>query len=326
MIFKPSPTNLQLAAEALKNNQLVGLPTETVYGLAANALSPEAIQKIYQLKGRPSTNPLIVHIADFEQIHSLTGELSTQQRSYLNLLKKFWPGPLTIILPKSDLIPMIVTANSASVAIRIPNHPVALDLLRKSSVPVAAPSANRSNYISPTSAQHVDNEFGTELELIIDGGECTVGLESTIVSLVTSPPQILRPGAITLQTLQSIIPEIVLVERSVAREEEQASPGQQIKHYSPKTRLDFKTNYKPTAEEKKVAYVAFHPLKELEQKNFFSYKLLSQNGDLNEVAQKLFATLRELDHQGLDLILIDDCHTEDIGLAIMDRLKRAVTK
>ncbi len=325
MILAPTEDNLALASTALSKDQLVGLPTETVYGLAGNALSIEAVQKIYDLKGRPATNPLIIHISDFEQIHSLIGKLSDQQSYYLNQLKEFWPGPLTIILPKSINVPTIVTANSDTVAIRIPQHPVALEIIRKSGLPLAAPSANRSNYISPTSAQHVADEFGEKVEIIIDGGNCTVGLESTILSLVSDIPEILRPGAITLEVIRRIIPSVQYQEKVITENVMQNSPGQQIKHYSPKTPLKFKANYLPSSESKKIGLIAFQALSELEQNSFFSYKLLSADGDLNEVAQKLFATLRELDLQGLDLIVIDDCPVDKIGLAIMDRLKRAVS-
>ncbi len=323
MIFSPSSINLLRATEALKNNQLIGLPTETVYGLAGNALSDVAIQRIFALKGRPATNPLIVHIADFNQIDSLIAPLNTQQAKNLEKLKVFWPGPLTIILPKSSLVPDLLTANSPTVAIRIPNHQIALKIIRDSGLPLAAPSANRSNYISPTSAQHVLEEFGEELEFIIDGGSCTIGLESTVISLVSDIPQILRPGAITLNQIRSIIPEVQLLERILSPDAQQSAPGQQIKHYSPKTKLIFKEDYKPTKDLQKIAYVAFTQLSELEQKSFFSYKLLSTSGNLTEIAQKLFGTLRELDQQNLDLIIIDKCPEEQLGLAIMDRLKRA---
>ena len=219
------------AAELLRAGQLVAIPTETVYGLAANALDEAAVRRIFAAKGRPYSSPLIVHVADLAMTRELAREWSPQAET---LAARFWPGPLTIIVPKNtnapDKIPDIVTAGLPSVALRMPAHPVALAVIRAAGIPLAAPSANRFTQLSPTTAQHVREALGDAVELIVDGGPCSVGIESTVISLTGAVPRILRPGMIS----QTQIEEVIGPVESGAGEE---SPGQHPKHYSPRTRV-----------------------------------------------------------------------------------------
>ena len=320
MILKPTKENLQTAADLLGSEELVALPTETVYGLAANALSVKAVDKIFKLKKRSTTNPLIIHLKNDSEIASVTGELSSWQSDTLDKLKSLWPGPLTIVLPKSDKIPMETTARGQSIALRIPSDPIFQSILELVDFPLAAPSANISKKVSPTKAQHVEDEFGTDLT-ILDGGNCTVGIESTVVSLLNDKASILRPGLITKAELEDMIGPIDTYNNSNATA--QISPGQELVHYSPDTRIEFfdpKQNYTNL----KAGLIT---LKTQEANSrFIQQRALSKNGDLAEAAQQLFATIREFDKMNLDLILIERCEAEGIGAAIIDRLNRATKK
>ena len=215
------------AAELLRAGELVAIPTETVYGLAANALDEAAVRKIFAAKGRPHSSPLIVHVADLTMARELAREWPPQAEK---LAAAFWPGPLTIIVPKSDKVPDIVTAGLPSVALRMPAHPLALAVIRAAGIPLAAPSANRFTQLSPTTAQHVRDALGDAVALIVDGGPCTVGIESTVISLTGPVPRILRPGMITQTQIEEVIGKV----ETGAGEE---SPGQHPKHYSPRTRV-----------------------------------------------------------------------------------------
>ena len=318
MITKPTKENLQTAANLLKSGELVALPTETVYGLAANALNAKAVGKIFKLKQRSKTNPLIVHLKNYSEIKSITGKLSNWQKNSLEKLKPFWPGPLTVVLPKSDNIPMETTAGASSVALRIPSDPIFQSVLELIDFPLAAPSANLSKKVSPTQAQHVEDEFGLELT-ILDGGNCQVGIESTVLSLLNDQASILRPGLITKIELEDQIGPINTGTNTTA----QISPGQELVHYSPNTRIEF---FDPNADYTNIK-AGLITLKDQEtDSRFIQQTALSQNGDLAEVAQVLFATIREFDKMNLDLILIERCEAEGIGAAIIDRLNRATKK
>jgi L-threonylcarbamoyladenylate synthase len=215
------------AAELLRAGQLVAIPTETVYGLAANALDEAAVRRIFAAKGRPYSSPLIVHVADLAMARDMAREWPPEAEK---LAERFWPGPLTIIVPKSDRVPDIVTAGLPSVALRMPAHPVALAVIRAAGVPLAAPSANRFTQLSPTTAQHVRDALGDAVDLVLDGGPCTVGIESTVISLTGPIPRILRPGMISQTQIEDVIGP---VESGAGVE----SPGQHPKHYSPRTRV-----------------------------------------------------------------------------------------
>ena len=225
--------DLQTAAEILKNGGLVAIPTETVYGLAANALDAEAVKKIFVAKGRPNDNPLIVHVASLEEIPPLVEEVDP--RLY-DLAEKYWPGPLTVIMKKSDTVPAEVSPRLDTVAIRMPSHPDAREIIRLSGVPLAAPSANASGRPSPTSADHVITDLDGRIDAVVDGGACSVGVESTVVTLVTDPPTLLRPGGITPDQLVDVLGELNIssaVFEKLKDGEQAQSPGMKYKHYAP---------------------------------------------------------------------------------------------
>jgi len=325
----PSDQELAKAAELLLNGKLVAFPTETVYGLGADATNETAVQAIFKAKGRPSNNPLIVHVANFEDLLRYT-DLSRASnpetlRARLFALKQLWPGPLSVIVPKTADICQGVSAGGSSVALRIPRHPIALKLLAMCGKPIAAPSANPSSYISPTTAKHVHEGLGDKVDYIVDGGPCSIGLESTVLSLLSDKPTILRPGAITKEDLERALG--CSVEDYRARLEAGAtallSPGLLAKHYSPKTQtrlIDSSTT--ENLENLKLGAILFSA----NSKSTFNaqvVKILSETGDLSQVAANLFSALRELDSADLDLILIDTCEPIGLGAAIMDRLLRA---
>ena len=239
MLLKNTNEDLLKAAEILKNGGLVGIPTETVYGLAADALNGQAVSKIFKAKGRPSDNPLIVHISDFEDIkkYNLVKEIPEKAKA---LAEAFWPGPLTIIMKKSDIIPLEVSAGLDTVAIRLPSHSTAREIIRYADTPLAAPSANLSGSPSPTTAAHVINDLNGRIEAVVDGGDCEVGLESTVITLVGDVPKVLRPGGITFAQLKSVLGEVTIddaVLNKLADGAEAASPGMKYKHYSPKANV-----------------------------------------------------------------------------------------
>ena len=227
---------IEKAADIIKNGGLVAMPTETVYGLAANALDGKAVAKIFKAKGRPMDNPLIVHISDISQIYPLVREFPDKARI---LAEKFWAGPLTIILPKSDIIPDEVSAGLDTVAIRFPSNKIAQALISKS-MPLAAPSANLSGSPSPTNARHVFDDMNGRIDAIIDGGECEVGVESTVITLATDTPRLLRPGGITVEQLREAIGDVIIddaVLNPLKSGEKAASPGMKYKHYAPKAHI-----------------------------------------------------------------------------------------
>jgi L-threonylcarbamoyladenylate synthase len=326
----PSDQELAKAADLLRAGRLVAFPTETVYGLGADATNETAVQAIFKAKGRPSNNPLIVHVASFDELLSYSdlsksGDPETL-KDWLFALKNLWPGPLSVIVPKTSAICQGVSAGGASVALRIPKHPIALKLIAMCGRPIAAPSANPSSYISPTTAKHVQQGLGDKVDYILDGGPCSIGIESTVLSLLCDKPTILRPGAITKDDLESALG--CSVEDYPTRRETGTtpllSPGLLAKHYSPKTKvrlIDPSTT--ENLEHLKLGAILFSA----NSKSAFNaqvVKVLSDTGDLNQVAANLFSALRDLDGAGLDLILIDTCEPIGLGAAIMDRLLRAV--
>jgi len=318
---------LQTVALSLKSGNVVALPTETVYGLAANAFDKDAVRNIFQIKGRPLIDPLIVHVYSLQHLLELTTDAP------LFLLEKleahFWPGPLTVILKKKKIIPDIVTASKPTVAIRIPKHPIFRQILKFTGLPLAAPSANPFGYLSPTCAEHVQKTLGDRIPLIIDGGRCEYGLESTILNcLDPAHLRIVRPGPITAEALESVLktPVKYALPKFTEPTEAQLAPGLLKKHYSPKTPL-FLVNPSSTLLKSKgrVAFIhierpiLFPPPGEVE--HFW----LSQSGSLHEVAQNIFHLLQHLDHQKFDAIYIEKVPQEGIGIAINDRLERAAS-
>ena len=339
MIAAATDESIYRAAELLAAGHLVGMPTETVYGLAANAWNPAAVASIYAAKSRPSSNPLIIHVASVDRlsdaIHWPPEPLIQRQ---LDAVIDLWPGPLTVVCNKATRVPMEVTAGKPTVAVRIPAHPVALKLLSVCDFPLAAPSANRSQYISPTRPEHLLGQSGIaeHLSLVLDGGPCCWGLESTIVML-GEQPQLLRPGAISVDelagrfgvTAESMLPAATTSMPDDSSDDELLAPGMMREHYCPSTRLRLLSKDNVSihpANMARVGRIAFQPLPPDEAQRYAAVITLSDSGDLAEVARGLFAALRTLDTQGLDLICCDTCESVGLGHAIMDRLNRAAAR
>ncbi len=300
-------TNYTAAIELLSAGELIGLPTETVYGLAADATNADAVAKIFALKNRPQFNPLIAHVSSMDMA-SAQAEFSGKAQQ---LAEAFWPGPFTMVLPKSasNTICDLARAGLDTQALRFPAHPVAHEVIAAFGKPIAAPSANISGHVSPTSAQHVIDEFGASLSLVLDGGNARIGLESTVVAVLNDEVTLLRPGSISKADIEAIIGEISL---STHDDDAPKSPGMLSRHYSPEARLRLNV----TSPESDEAYISFGPAS---VKTTLS---LSETGDLTEAASNLYAMIRELDHS-YDAIAIAPIPEDGIGAAINDRLRRA---
>jgi L-threonylcarbamoyladenylate synthase len=325
------------AAAILRRGELVAFPTETVYGLGAHALYPAAVQRIFTAKGRPSNNPLIVHVASIEAARELT---TSWPEAVQRLAEHFWPGPLTIILPKASMVPGIVTGGGSTVALRIPQHPVALALLRAAHCPIAAPSANRSTELSSTKAEHVLNSLNGRIEMILDGGPTPGGLESSVVDLSGAVPTLLRPGLLSPQELRQIVPELQLAahlkETTAAanstsspaeqRTEPFLSPGLMTKHYSPRARLEsWAADGSRRVQEllhdgASVGWLRWGHHTNL---NLAGLKILDMPAAAVEYASQLYAKLHDLDQAGVTHIVLDLPPATEEWLAIRDRLKRA---
>jgi L-threonylcarbamoyladenylate synthase len=312
-------TNLDYVATLLKNGEVAALPTETVYGLAGNALNPEAVVKIYAAKNRPSFNPLIVHCASWQQAQLYVQKVPVKA---MYLAERFTPGPLTFLLGKKDNIPAIVTAGSAKVAIRIPRHPLFLSLLNLLEFPLAAPSANPFGYISPTTAEHVANGLNGKIPYILDGGKATVGVESTIIGFEDNRVVLYRAGGVAAEAIEEVLQEkLVIKDRTENNNPE--TPGQLASHYAPATRLLHGNVALHIAQYagKKIAIIGFHQFYDGVPRH--QQYLLSPDAHLNEAAANLFNVLHKLDKENYDLILAEIFPDEGLGRAINDRLKRA---
>lgn len=307
---------LQQAIELLRNDNVVCVPTETVYGLAASMFSEKAIEKIYALKGRPRTNPLIAHIGRIEDLFNLCTEVPAPLQQ---LIDRFWPGPLTILVEKSDQVPLSITAGGTRVGIRMPNHPLTLELLKALPFPLVAPSANPYNAISPTTAKHVEDYFGSAIPLILDGGPCEQGLESTVVGIENEQVVIYRQGMITAEQIESLVGPIVVKNEAG---EKQVAPGMTLKHYSPKTPTIVCEHLEQFKEDSAgKAFLLFskkHP--ELPQAHQY---VLSEKEDLSEAAARLYQVLHELDERSYSQIVCERFPDIGVGRAINDRLLRA---
>lgn len=325
--------SLALAARLLADGQLVAFPTETVYGLGAHAMDAQAVRGIFEAKGRPGDNPLIVHIHDRAQLDAICEANETAIR----LMDAFWPGPLTIILPRKAAVPDAVTAGLDTVAVRMPSHPVALALLRACNLPIAAPSANRSGKPSPTTAQHVFTDMDGRIRLILDGGESDVGLESTVISLVGERPCILRPGGVTQAMLEAVVGPVDLagsILRPLEKGEKALSPGMMYKHYSPDGQVTLiegdeaavvralrRLHAHAEGEGHRACVMCFTEHVEA-LADCHPHDIGSRNAP-QEVAHRLFHTLRQLDEEHMDVIFSEVVPPEGVGLAIMNRLGRA---
>lgn len=326
---------LAAAAERLVNGQLVAIPTETVYGLAADAMDADAVAQIFQVKGRPATNPLIVHVSDESMAQTLVSQWPDIAQKAATA---FWPGPLTVVVPKADVVPDIVTANGQTVALRCPGLISTRRLIELAKCPVAAPSANRSEAVSPTTAQHVLEGLGNRIGMILDGGPCKHGLESTVLDCTVYPPKILRPGPISAaQLTEAIGVEIHESENDSAEQHEGQkkalrSPGNQHRHYAPQTQLilsEDATSLVPqlVAEGHRIGWLSHTPEKPAVRALAASAGLLvvPMPKDPTTYARSLYATLHALDQRGLDRLVVDAVPADSEWAAVRDRLKRAAT-
>ncbi|MCC7436030.1 MAG: threonylcarbamoyl-AMP synthase [Methanoregulaceae archaeon] len=304
VISPPTPLNLQIAADALLRGELVCMPTETVYGIAADATNPEAVRQIFAAKDRPADNPLIVHISDFVQLEDVVSEWTDAADVLAN---RFWPGPLTLVLKKSEMIPNEVTGGLETVAVRMPDHPVALELIELAGIPLAAPSANRFMHLSPTRAEHVDPRIAERVAMVLDGGPCRIGLESTVVDVSVDPPRILRPGGISRGQIQAALgrPLGQLPPSDVRR-----SPGMYLRHYAPKAPLEFVEALEPDA----VGLGFGTPRND---------RQIRMPDDPNAYAAGLYAALHRLDAGNPAVIYVEHPPEEPEWEAVHDRLRKA---
>ncbi len=322
---------LNEAAQVLRDGGTVAFPTETVYGLGANALDEEAIKKIFKAKGRPSDNPLIVHISRVEELNGLVKKIPSKAKI---LMEKFWPGPLTIIFEKTDKIPYAITGGLETVAIRMPSHPIANELIHMAQVPVAAPSANISGKPSPTKGEHVIYDLNGKVDVIISGGSCDVGLESTVVD-VTEEPMILRPGGITKEQLEKVL-GVIKVDKAIETGDTNMvpkAPGMKYTHYSPKAdvviiegALDDMVDYiKKLKLQKEKEGLSVGIMCTDETKDFYEGVCLSMGSrkDLSTIANHLFDILRKFDEKDIDIIFAESVEKKFLGHAVMNRMIKA---
>ena len=332
----PDAAAIQQAAAILLGGGLVAFPTETVYGLGANALDAAAVQRIFVAKGRPASDPLIVHIAALDQLDSVAEEVSVLAHS---LAQAFWPGPLTLVLKRRPAIPASVSAGRDTVAVRIPDHAVPLALARAAGVPIAAPSANMFTRPSPTIAAHVLEDLDGRIDLLLDGGPTPIGLESTVLDLTGAQPALLRPGGVSMEALRQHIPDLVFVPRYVENDPAAsalASPGMLLKHYSPRAELLLFAGSpeRALARMRQAALAAIQhgervgvmlPNEEIGTFADLAVVIipLGPRDDMSQIGRRIFAGMRELDRRGMQRILVRGVARTGIGLAIWDRLLRA---
>lgn len=326
-IYRPTPRNISYLANRLRAGELVAVPSETVYGLAGNAFDPAACRAIFRAKGRPRQDPLIVHIYSVEQLH----EIAVANPAAMRLAAKFWPGPLTLVLPKTAAISKLITAGRESVAVRMPRHPVFRRLLREAGIPLAAPSANPFGYVSPTTAEHVADNLGGRIRHILDGGPSEIGLESTIVDLRDPmAPALLRPGAITSSRLQRVVGTSVMRSESRNYRKEkpastknrrgQIAPGLLARHYSPRTPVRLHREM-PTVDNTNEGFIYMRkPSNDLCGPNVFWF---DARGKLRGIAKHLFAVLRTVDRAGFSQMHVEQIRGGELADAINDRLRRA---
>ncbi len=326
LMLSSSEKDLIKASELLKNGQVVGIPTETVYGLGADATNPKAVREIFRAKGRPMDNPLIVHISKVDDALKIAKNIP---QIFFDLAEKFWSGALTMIVPKKDIIPYETSGGLDTVGIRMPSHPIAKRLIELSGVPISAPSANTSGYPSPTTAQHVLHDMNGKISAIVDGGECSVGVESTVICFDDSNTvRILRPGYITPQDLQTVAKNVILdkgILSEVNADERVSSPGMKYKHYSPTAdvkilegNLNSFIDYVSKHNQDGVYSLIF----ESDVKNF-PFKYLSYGDSDLEHAQQIFSKLRELDTLNAKVVYVRKPNLDGVGLAVYNRLIRA---
>lgn len=318
-------TDIQLAKTLLEQGNVVGIPTETVYGLAGNALDEDAVLKIFEVKKRPAFDPLIIHVPSLDQLSRYVLDIPAPARQLAEL---FWPGPLTLLLPKRTLIPDLVTSGLSTVAVRMPNHPLTLELLQSLDFPLAAPSANPFGYISPTTAQHVADQLGADVSYILDGGPCGIGIESTIIGFEEEQPVIYRLGGMATEQIEAVVGKVKIRSHSTANPK---APGMLSSHYAPRKPLILlPSHYASDGSRLSLeglsdvgALVFKEPLAGIPIEN---QRILSPSGNMNEAAKNLFAYLRYLDQSAIDMIYAESLPDEGLGRAINDRLRRAAAR
>ncbi|MCX6316895.1 MAG: L-threonylcarbamoyladenylate synthase, partial [Bacteroidetes bacterium] len=313
-------TNIELAKQALMAGSIIAIPTETVYGLAGNAFSEEAVHKIFALKKRPLYNPLIVHIRSVDYLSRVAMDIPP---AAITLANAFWPGPLTLILKKQPHIPALVTAGKDTVAVRVPDHPLTLSLLQQLDFPLAAPSANPFGSVSPTTAAHVAGYFNEELPIILDGGPCQKGVESTIIGFENDQPVLYRLGAISVERIEAVSGNLLF--HTKGEGEEVAAPGMLSRHYSPNTTTLLTSDIQGMLNRyqgKRVGLLLFSTA--IAGNAIIHQEILSPSGDLNEAASHLYAALHRLDKLNLDVIIAERFPDKGLGMTINDRLRRAV--
>lgn len=317
---------LKVAARLIRGGKLVAFPTETVYGLGADALNESAVRKIFEAKGRPADNPLIVHIADIEWLFDLTREVPEMA---IELAEKFWPGPLTLVLPRDPKVPDVTTGGLDTVAVRMPAHPIALDLIRLSKRPIAAPSANISGRPSPTDAEHVIEDFYGRIECVVDGGPTPIGVESTVLDLTGPKPILLRPGGLTLEEIEKVAGEVEIHPAVKGKRVGLAkAPGMKYRHYSPSAQV-IVVEGEREAVRKKIDEL----VKEFQKKGMRVGVMATERHKADvffplgqsdvEVARNVFRALRELDKAGVDVIIAEGIEERGLGIAVMNRLRKA---
>lgn len=318
---RPDPEVVACAARIIREGGLVAFPTETVYGLGANAFDPAAVAGVFRAKGRPSDNPLIVHIAGTNDLEIAARAVPEKARK---LGASFWPGPLTMVLLASPGVPRVTSGGLATVAVRVPAHPVATALIRASGTPVAAPSANRSGRPSPTNARHVLEDLDGRIDMILDGGPCTVGVESSVIDLTGDPPVLLRPGGLSRSSIEAVIGDIRTLEQ--APEAANRSPGTRYRHYAPKARVILagpgevaREVARHLSDGRRVGVMAVHPVPG--GRAGLSVRMMS--ADPAGYARELFAALREMDDLNCEVIVAETVDERGLGSAVMDRLRRA---
>jgi L-threonylcarbamoyladenylate synthase len=331
----PDPEKIQAAAQIIQKGGLVAFPTETVYGLGADALNSAAVLALFEAKKRPLDNPPIVHVADPKEVYRLVREVSKKAEL---LMKQFWPGPLTLIFKRSEIVPRVTVAGLNTVAIRMPKHKVALELIKRSGCPIAAPSANLAGKPSPTTAQHVYEDLNGRIDAILDGGATNIGVESTVVDLSVDPPMLLRPGGKPFEALKKVLGDLQLHPFVRAEQEltlqEIRSPGMKHKHYAPKAEVILVDGHVPAViakimelEEsfrlsgKRVGILATDQTQTSYKADVV--KSLGSRFNLATVAQNLFRLLREVDSENVDVIIAEGVSSEGLGLAVMNRLRKA---
>lgn len=311
--------DLDLAAKCLREEEIIGFPTETVYGLAGNIFSEKAIRKIFSVKERPFYNPLIVHIKNGNELEKIAKEIPEIAKT---LAEKFWPGPLTLLLKKKSSVPDLITAGKPTVAVRVPDHAIALQLLEKLEFPLAAPSANPFGRISPTNAEHVDQYFGNSIKMVLEGGTCETGVESTIIGFEGEKVIIYRLGGISLEEIENICGEVKLLNKDDKQPE---APGMLSKHYAPRTSLIFTEDLEKEMsrfKDQKIGILSFHKTIEDLPKNFIQI-ILSAEGNLKEAASKLYEAMHQMDQMNLQYIIAEKFPEVGLGRVINDKLRRA---